>query len=245
MKENRSLPSRARRGGVTRAAAVLLALIAVMLVIVAIPVWKSYSLRAEKLACEQALKSARDGLIIEFLGRWDAGSPEEARQTLDQVLPERPNICPSGGTIYLIRRPDGIFEPICGLHDSDAKLRARLNASRALELLRENLRQVRRYSDGEPESVSIRLNGRTLECVRVASEPELRRGTRTTRGFEGTVAFYALAGEGDFAPKGVKNGEICYFLYADEDNNAVWRADGQWQGTAYEGMEEQAVSREE
>ena len=85
--------------GLTRAAAVLLVLIVVMLVLIAIPGWNNYRFRAEKMACVQALKSARDGLIIDFLGKWDAGTAQDARNTLDEVMPERANLCPAGGTV--------------------------------------------------------------------------------------------------------------------------------------------------
>ncbi len=228
-----SVKLREKRGGVTRAAAVLLVLIGVMLVLIAIPGWKVYRYRAEKTACEQAMKSARDGLIIEYLGRWDAGSVQEAMKTLDEVLPERANICPAGGTVYLVRGDNGIFEPVCGLHDSDKARRTRLNASRAKDLLAEALREARRDSEEEPESVEIQLNGKALECVRVQEEPYLRRGTRTTNGYEGVVAFYGLKGEGDFAKSAGKKGEICFFVYADEDYCAIWHAKDEWTGDAY------------
>ena len=227
---------RTDRGGISRAVAILLVLIAVMLVIIAIPSWNAYRYRAQRLACEQAMKSARDGLIIEYLSRWDSGSVQEAMKTLDEVMPERANICPSGGTVYLVPRgEDGIFEPVCGLHDSDGKLRCRLNASRAMDLLGEERRIVKRETKAEPESVRIQLNGKALECVRVQEAPDLRRGTGTTSGFDGVVVFYGLAGEGQFTTDGAAAGAIAYFIYADEDYCAIWRADDGWTGTAYDG----------
>lgn len=219
--------------GVSRLIIVLLVLIVVMLVIIAIPAWKVFRYRSEKTACEQAMKSARDGLIIEYLAHWEAGSVEDAMKTLDEVMPERANICPSGGTVYLVRDERGIFQPICGLHDSDKALRARLNASRAKDLLEEGLRKARRQQEGEPESVKIQLNGKTLECVRVQEVPALRRGTSTTDGFKGVVALYGLEGEGAFTSGAVRKGKISYFIYADEDYCAFWRAGEGWQGTAY------------
>ena len=222
------------RGGINRIVAVLLALIAVMLVVIAIPAWEAYRERAQVLACEQALNSARDGLIIDFLSRGQAGTVQSAMATLDEVMPERANLCPSGGTVYLVRDARGIFEPICGLHDPDAKQRARLNASRALDLLKEDLRKERRASGGEPEAVEIQLNGQPLSCVRVQKEEPLRRGTRTTNGYDGVVAFYGLAGEGDFSADEARQGAICYFIYADEDYCVVWREEEGWTGTAYQ-----------
>lgn len=226
---------RASRGGVTRAAAILLALIAVMLVIIAMPSFRVFEYRSEKMACEQAMKSARDGLIIEYLSNWKAGTVEEAMVTLDQVMPARPNICPSGGTVYLLRGDNGIYEPVCGLHNDDKKLRVRLNASRARELLAQGLREQRWALRTEPESVEINLNGKSLECKRVQQEQYISRGTATTSGFEGTVCLYGIAGDGDFTvSKNARKGEICYFVYADENHCALWRASDGWTGDAYQ-----------
>lgn len=211
-------------GRINRTVALLLVLIAVMLVIIAIPAWKVFRYRSEKTGCVQAMKSAKDGLIIEYLGRFDAGTVEEAMVALDEIMPGRANLCPAGGTVYLIRGDHDIFEPVCGLHDDDLKLRVRLNASRALDLLEEGLPEARRDLGEEPESVAIALNGKSLECVRVEEEPPIRRGTGTTNGYEGVVAFYRLDDEG----------EISYFIYADEHHCAIWRKGQQWRGDAYD-----------
>ena len=126
------------RGGVNRVIALLLAAIAVMLVVVLLPAWDDLRLLSQRLSCQQAMKSAKDGLIIEYLGRFKEGSVQDAMNTLDQVMIARPNICPAGGEVYLIKNSDGIYEPLCGLHDRNERQRTRLNASRALELVREN-----------------------------------------------------------------------------------------------------------
>lgn len=225
---------RSRRGGITRAAAVLLVLIAVMLVIIAIPGWKAFRYDSERQACVQAMKSARDGLIIEYLSRFKEGSVQEAMATLDEVMPERPNICPSGGTVYLVRDENGIYQPICGLHDTDIRHRTRLNASRAMDLLKDGLRYARREGDDKLESIDISLNGKKLSIVRVFAEESISRGTATTLGYEGTVAFFALAGSGEFeTSRQARAGEVCYFVYAEPDSCAVWRADDGWTGDAY------------
>ena len=222
------------RGGVNRLVAVLLALIAVMLVIIALPSLRGYRDRAQIIACEQALNSARDGLIIEYFNSFQAGSVEEARDTLDAVMPARANICPSGGTIYLLRGGDGIFEPICGLHDPDERQRCRLNASRARELLDEALTKYRKRHDDTPETLEIELNGQTLTCQRTEEALTLRRGTASTNGYEGVVAFYGIAGEGDFPAKGAHDGDVCYFVYADPNRCAIWQSSEGWTGDAYQ-----------
>lgn len=227
-------PKRSVRGGINRVVAILLVLIAIMLVIIAIPAWNSYRERAEIIACVQALKSAKDGLIIDYLYHFEEGTVEQAMDTLDEVMPARPNICPSMGEVYLVRNDLGIFEPLCGLHNPDTKQRVRLNASRALELLREERRKALRLSEGEePESVEIRLNGQPLPCVHVLAPEPLRRGTGTTDGYEGVVAFYGVAGEGEFPVEKVDEGEIFYFIYADKNHCATWRANDGWTGDAY------------
>ena len=228
---------RSIRGGVNRVVAILLVLIAIMLVIVLLPAWDDLRLLSQRLSCEQAMKSAKDGLIIEYLGRFKEGSVQDAMNTLDQVMVARPNICPAGGEVYLIKNDQGIYEPLCGLHDRNARQRTRLNASRALELLREGRRKaLRSGKDVEPEAVDITLNSKPLSCERVSKVQKLRRGTATTDGFEGVVAFYGLAGEGDF-PAGedakVEAGDIFYFVYADEEHCAIWKANDGWTGDAY------------
>ena len=230
---------RSIRGGVNRVVAILLVLIAIMLVVVLLPAWDDLRLLSQRLSCEQAMKSAKDGLIIEYLGRFKEGSVQDAMNTLDQVMVARPNICPAGGEVYLIKNSNGIYEPLCGLHDRDGRRRVRLNASRALELLREARRKALRSSKGkEPDAVEITLNSMPLSCERVPKVQKLRRGTGTTDGFDGVVAFYGLAGEGDF-PAGegedakVETGDIYYFVYADEAHCAIWKANDGWSGDAY------------
>ena len=126
---------RSIRGGVNRVVAILLVAIAIMLVIILLPAWDDLRLLSQRLSCDQAMKSAKDGLIIEYLGRFKEGSVEDAMKTLDIVMVARPNICPSGGEVYLIKNDQGIYQPLCGLHNPDDQHRARLNASRAKELL--------------------------------------------------------------------------------------------------------------
>ena len=226
---------RSIRGGINRVVAILLVAIGVMLVIVLVPAWDDLRLLSQRLSCEQAMKSAKDGLIIEYLGRFKEGTVQDAMNTLDQVMIARPNICPAGGEVYLIKNAEGIYEPLCGLHDRNMRQRVRLNASRALELLREARRVALRDSKGvEPDAVDITLNSMPLSCERVDKVQKLRRGTATTDGFEGVVAFYGLAGEGDFpADEDVEAGDIFYFVYADEYHCAIWKANDGWTGDAY------------
>lgn len=220
------------RGGVNRTVAILLVLVAVMLCVVAVPAWKMFRYRSEKTACVQAMKSATDGLIIEYLHRMDDSSVEEAMETLDRVMVARPNICPAGGEVYIVMADNGVYKTLCGLHDDDKQQRVRLNASRAKDLLTEKLRTERNALEEEPQDIEIPLNGKQLKCVRVRQEEALHRGTATTKGYEGVVAYYGVEGDG-FNTDKVAEGEICYFLYADEYYCAIWRADDGWTGDSY------------
>ena len=82
--------------------------------------------------------------------------------------------------------------------------------------------------------MTVELNSRELEVVRVLEVPNIHRGTATTNGYKGVVAFYGIAGEGDFKPSSnVKKGGISYFVYADENHCARWIDGDGWSGDAY------------
>ncbi len=225
-------------GAINRLVAILVVLVIIMLGILAIPAWNAFQKLTAEGACEQAMKSASDGLIIDFLfNDQEEGSTKEAMVVLDEVMPGRENICPTGGTVYLVRNEDGVIQPVCGLHNSDDKLKTRLNASRAKDLLNERLRKERRQSETEPESIMIELNGKELECIRTDREWYLARGTKKTKDYDGVVCFYGLSGEGAFSNSSAKKNKICYFVYADEEYCAIWHIDDGWTGDAYENID--------
>ncbi len=223
------------RGDINRLVAILVVLVIIMLGVLAIPAWNAFQKLTAEGACEQAMKTATDGLIIDYLfNDQEEGSTKESMVVLDEVMPGRENICPTGGTVYLVRGQNGVIKPVCGLHDPDDKLKTRLNASRARDLLDERLRKERRQSEAEPESIIIELNGKELECVRTDREWYLARGTKNTKDYDGVVCFYGLSGEGAFSHSSAKKNAICYFVYADEEHCAVWHADDGWTGDSYE-----------
>ena len=131
------------------------------------------------------------------------------------------------GNVYLIRNEEGVLEPVCGLHNDDVARRTRLNASYAgskLEEARKNILEKAGKDDPEPEKITITVNNRPLDCTYVTEEVPIKRGTSTTKGYDGTVAFYGTG----------EKGEINYFLYADEDYCAVWHENEEWTGSAYD-----------
>lgn len=229
------------RGAVSRSVVLLLILIGIMLVIIAVPAWNAFRYRSERIGCEQAMKSAGDGLIIEYLGSFEESDIREARDTLERVMPAREDLCPVHGNIYLIKDENGIYEPVCGLHDPDVKRRTRLNASYAEEMLATARRKSVPAGQHDPESIEITVNGKPLTCVHVTEEEVIHRGTATTNGYEGIVCYYGTAGDFTFSPKtahkgmgSAKEGEICYFVYADEHYCAIWRSNDGWDGDAYQ-----------
>lgn len=215
------------KGGVNRALVILSVLIIIMAVVISIPSFKAFNYRSECIACEQAIKSATDGLRIEYLDTFDEESIKQARKTLAEAMPEREDICPRHGNVYLLRDEEGILVPVCGLHDSDVARRTRLNASYAgsmLEEKRKNILEKAKEGDPEPEQITVKVNNSPLQCTYVTEKVNIRRGTSTTNGYDGIVAFY---GTDD-------NGAINYFVYADEDYCAIWNIEDGWTGSAYD-----------
>ncbi len=217
------------KGGTARILVILSALILIMVGIMLIPSWKDFRFESECRGCEQAMDTATDGLRIEYLDTFEEGSVREARKSLSEFMPEREDICPSHGNVYLIKNDEGVFEPVCGLHNRDAARRTRLNASytgNALEEARKNYFEKAEDGDPEPEKLTVKVNNKPLDCVYVTEEVPIRRGTKTTKGYDGVVAFY---GTGD-------NNEINYFVYADDDYVAIWHENDGWTGTAYDNL---------
>lgn len=209
--------------GMTRAAALLLVLVAVMLCVVSVPVYRAYKYHADYLACLAALDSAQRRVAVDFVAG-DDGDAEDAKQTITAAMLGWDDLCPAGGNCYIVERDDEVhWHVVCGLHDDDAAERTRLNASYTLDNLREALREARSAGEPAPESVSLALNGRELIAQRVDADAGLRRGTSTTKGQEGTVAYFMTDGEG----------EVIYFGFADEDYCANWRVKDGWTGDSY------------
>ncbi len=219
------------RGGVNRLVLIFLIAIAAVLVLIAKPLWDSFAYDAARRGCEAALKSATDGLVIDYLYHFEEGSVDDARMTLEEVMPGRENLCPAGGTVYLIRNDSGIYEPVCGLHGRDERQRTRLNASYAKKKLEEELSEI--FSEKpsaagssereDPDTITIGLNGSDLEIRRAEIRPALTHGTDSMVDYEGTVAFYGIDEAGD----------LSFFTYADENYCAAWSPAKGWTGDAY------------
>lgn len=223
--------------GVSRFVVILAVLVLVLAIVVIIPFVAPYGESAERIACVTAMDTATREMTYEAVSLSRRISEDEGRGVVTAFNLGLDTICPSGGETYYIVDEDATLgmRVVCGLHDDDHKRRARLNAGHVLDELRESLSAALRKGEEVPESITVRLNGRDLKCVLVNEAPDIRRGTDTTTGYDGTVAFYSVVGVSDFGKdSGMEEGKIWYFSFADEEYFVNWSSRNGWTGTAYD-----------
>ncbi len=192
-----------------------------LLAIIAAPTAKRYRERANETACEVAVGEAR--YRVENAATLNGGlSDEEAKNAAMQDLKSWDELCPSGGDCYVLLDENGGYQVVCALHTKDLALKTRLNASHALEELKEGLKAELLLRGAVPDKLTLTLNSRELVASRVDEEPTIKRGTRSTPGYEGTVALYRTDGD-----------QVVFLCYADEDHCAIWRADEGWSGDCF------------
>lgn len=221
-----------RRGITLLAVLVIIAVLAVV-VTVAIPAVKHYSRKADDFGCATALETARRQITIDHLTEVANESPERIATVVEKAMRSLDTLCPNGGEVYVVPTPDGDepFALVCGLHGKDKKQNTRLNAQRMLD----NVTASLAAGDEAPDAVEVTLHGKPLTVKRVEEPVDIKRGTATTSGYEGTVAFYGVAGSGEVGEStSAKEGSICYFVFADEDHCAVWKAGAGWSGDSYQ-----------
>ena len=249
--------------GIARIHVIVFMLCSVLLIAVLIPTYRAYKYHGQWLACAESLRVVNGAFIVDLLDNGEAFSLNEASENVVAILPGREGYCPAGGNIYFIKQKQGEWKAVCGMHDSDHMERTRLNASYVLNRIREKVREEQVKGNRFPEEVTVELNSSELVCRLVSEETGIRRGTNTTKGYEGTVSFYGIAGYGSFKAKnsgssadgntdanananawnsqtkttvskdGAAEGDICYFCFANEEYNADWRADDGWSGRSY------------
>lgn len=228
----------AQRSGLARLHGILLVLIIVLSVIIIIPSVRSCNADGESVACAAALDSARRRLAENVIeGNYDQNA-QEAQEVVTRAMLGWDDLCPGGGKVYLVSTKGGAmpYELVCGKHDSDKKQCTRLNAGYVLDQLRENLRRSSLLGEPYPEKLSFDLNGERWTAWLTDEEVPFKRGTGTTKGYEkkGNVAFYGIKGHSDFCgDSSGKEGEICYFSFADHDHCAAWQQEVGWTGDSY------------
>ena len=223
-------------GGIARLILILLVLVLVLTAAALYPVIQRYRFRADALGCLAGLDTARRQLAAEYLFEGKNGSAEEARDYVGYVMAGWDDLCPGGGTTYIVPMENSelAWDVVCGLHGQDRKQCTRLNADYVLQQLREELRKSRLLGVDFPEKLTVTLHHRPLEAKLVAEDTGIRRGTASTAGVKGTVVSYAVAGFSDFgSDRDVPFGEICWFSYADEEHCANWCAWDGWTGDSY------------
>ena len=217
--------------------AILLLAVVVLSITAMIPAYRRYQEQGKAVACATALDTARRQLASDFMiGGFENGKADEAKGFVSKVMNGWDDLCPDYGTVYIVKRTDDSamdWDIVCGLHCSDKKLRTRLNADNVLEQLTEALKKAQAGGNMYPGSLTYTLHGKTRTALLVDASTNLKRGTSTTEGYEGIVAFYSLVGHSGFGEGKGKDGQLWYFSYADEDHCANWRSDDGWTGDSY------------
>ena len=222
--------------GIARLVVILTAAALVLLAAALYPVIQRYRFRADALGCLAGLDTARRQLAAEYLFEGENSSAEQARDYVGFVMAGWDDLCPGGGTTYIVPKDDSelAWDVVCGLHGQDRRQCTRLNADYVLEQLREELRTAQVLGTTYPERMTVTLHHKPLEARITEEDTGLRRGTRATVGAKGTLVSYAIAGYSDFGTgRGVPVGEISWFSYADEEHCANWSAWDGWTGDSY------------
>lgn len=197
------------------------AIVLVLVALLILPIIQRREVKAEAYACSLAVRRAQDAVLLEFLSDPDMTS-QDAAMAVDASKLARDELCPSGGDYYLVPQ-GGSWRVTCGIHEEDTSLRTRINASRVLEEVQDQLDSRRRLDLSVEGNLLLNINGKALDVIHLAGDNGLRRGTDYSIDFEGVVCFFALNSAGD----------IKWFVYADQNHAAVWKIDDGWSGDAY------------
>ncbi len=169
-------------------------------------------------ACDIALAEAQRRIDEDATLSGYTLDADAARYAVVRDYKRWSELCPGGGDCWLMPKDGGGWTVVCALHTKDDRLKTRLNAENALRQLRTALDGVRGRGEEAPENVGVTINGAPLTVARVDQAPEIKRGTRATSGYTGTVAFYSAGADGDAA----------YFCYADPEHCVDWHGAGGW-----------------
>ena len=226
------------RRGRSRIVTILLILIVIMAGVMAYPIYEHYRDEAGRAECEAAMATARREMSTDYVLSLSAVNYTASDALSSIVMYGRDNICPVGGTVYIIETDSTNstpFELVCGLHDTDLKRRTKLNANYVFAEVKDAVQLAQSRGEAYPASVTVKLNGKELTAQLVDESTGLRRGTDRTKDYEGTVAFYSIVGHSEYgADSGLEDGEIWYFSFADENHCANWTNKKSWTGDSYE-----------
>ena len=208
--------------GVRRLLILLIFVVLLLAVMIVMPIIENRERKAEGYACTLAIRRAQDAVLVEFFSDPEM-TEREAAIVVDKSKLAREDLCPSGGDYYLVPLRGGSWRVTCGLHEEDTIQRTRINASRVLEELQSQLANKRRLEMDVATSLLLNVNGKALDVTLLPGDNALRRGTDYSIDFDGVVSFFSLNA----------NGEVNWFVYADENHAAVWKLNSGWSGDAY------------
>lgn len=227
------------QSGLVRAALLLIIPIVILLALILWPAWKKFHWQSQQIACNAALATAKDFLSIDYLmTNGEKTEVEDAVETVTSVMNGWDDLCPDGGTVYLVESGQEApkYTLICGLHDTDAARRTRLNADYTFSQIEDALRAARKAGEPAPTTVEVSLNGKIYTAQQTDAPVSIYRGTDQTDGYDGTVIYYGVAGAGNFATfANTEEGTPGYFLFADENTMVTWQPRTAWTGPGVEG----------
>ena len=200
----------------------LIFVVLLLAVMVVLPLIQNREGKAEAYTCTLAIRRAQDAILVEFLSDPEM-TEQEAYVVVDESKLAREDLCPGGGDYYLVPQAGGSWRVTCGLHEEDTKLRTKINASRVLALVQDQLANRKRLEMSMDQSLILNINGKPLDVVMLAGDNGLRRGTDYSIDFDGVVSFFSLNA----------SDEINWFVYADANHAAVWKINSGWSGDAY------------
>lgn len=234
-----------RSGRINRLIAILLALTAVLLIVIVAPSVRRSAENAAEIGCFIALDKAQSMMAEEYMFNGWGLTKQEAAAVVDKSRYSRENLCPGGGDYFIVWKTDAELEykVVCGLHDADTKERTRLSSGAALMRLSDELKRLQDKGDAVPKNLKIDLNGKKLTCQQVQQDPRLLFGTATDIDRKGVVCYFALVGDEEAREavekkegldlSDLKEGEVWYFGYADENHASVWKYRKGWSGDAW------------
>ncbi|MBP5156033.1 MAG: hypothetical protein J6252_05565 [Clostridia bacterium] len=220
-----------RSGKTSRAVAILLALVFVMLAVVSVPLIRHLRDHSREIGCMAALDTADKELRNAYLSSGCTLTYAQAKETVTRVMNGWDDLCPGDGTVHLVydESAEMPYRLVCGIHGSDEKERTRLNAQYVFDILTEKIKVYHTANGEYPGSVVVSLNGEELTVNASASDVGLHRGTDYSGKYKGTVAFFAVAGESEWADSfGASKGSVSWFVFADEKHCARWDACVGW-----------------
>ncbi|MBR3555535.1 MAG: hypothetical protein IKN89_06455 [Oscillospiraceae bacterium] len=208
--------------GVRRLIYLLVFVVLLLAVMIVLPLIQNREHKAEAYACTLAIRRAQDAVLVEFYSDPEM-TQQDAAVVVDKSKLAREDLCPSNGDYYLVPVNGGGWRVTCGLHEEDTILRTRINASRVMDELQSQLASRKRLEMDTPSNLIMNINGIALDVTQLPGDNALRRGTDYSIDFDGVVCFFSLNADE----------EVNWFVYADENHAAVWKASSGWSGDAY------------